>query len=186
MYRLYCLSLFLLACCVRAEVNEAVETQYYEVSPSSPARMMDALQQASPIREGNRVYHGHTWTGIHWYYSYQAGSGSCRMQRVKVDLTIRYQMPTLVNASLDVFEVWNRWYPQLELHEQRHGQIGRDIARAIEQGISRLSASDCDALERKANTFAEQQIQVLKHRHKDYDERTQHGKTEGTFLSDYL
>ena len=165
-------------------VSEVYE--FYPVAPPSVAGLLDEVNAHSPIVEEGHVYHGRTATDIHWRFWWQHDAGVCEINRVEVSVLVTFTLPRLEQASAEVADVWNAWYPQLLAHEEHHRDIGLATAQRIEDGLMGLQAAGCQGLAADANTWANEQIEQMQIDNRDYDDETRHGETEGARLGDYL
>lgn len=180
------LRLALVGAAAHAAVLEEHATQPYSVfaTPGQPLR--EALDAATPIREGGRRFHGYTRWNVRWSFRWlRDAAGDCRITQVTTRLATRVQLPELRTATAAQRAVFDRYLRALSRHEQGHVQLGRDAAHAIDQGIAQLpAASDCATLERRANARGRQLLAEHVAREKDYDLSTAHGASQGARLAD--
>ncbi len=166
------------------EVNEITKT--YDVKSNSIRNLLNTINHASPIKQNGLVYHGYTSTRVKWNYWWKQRRGYCKINRVKIKVTISYTLPELNTDSNDVKQVWAKYYPALLLHENGHGQIAIDAAKEIETKLLQLPGShSCEQLSEQANASAKRILELAKPKHQDYDQKTEHGKTQGGQLSLY-
>lgn len=170
----------------RAEVLEEHATQPYRVSATPGQPLRQALDAATPIREGGRRFHGYTRWNVRWSFRWsRIATGDCRITQVTTRLATHVQLPELHAATAAQRAVFERYLRALSHHEQGHVQLGRDAAHAIDHAIARLPAErDCATLERRANARGRQLLADHVAREKDYDRRTAHGASQGARLSD--
>ncbi|MBT1062336.1 DUF922 domain-containing protein [Bowmanella sp. Y26] len=174
-----------LFCAADAKVIE--NYRYYNVSATEKGRLLDALNKASPIREDGETFHGHTKYHIGWQYWWDKREKHCALTKVEITLTLTYTMPKLASASDEVKQVWDAWYPNLALHEERHGKLAKDTAALMDQKLNAIGPRDnCRALEKDVNKQANALMAELKKANKHYDNQTNHGETEGAWLHLHL
>jgi len=169
-----------------AEPRVIEKNVFYEISPKSKNGFLREINSKTPISKANKKFHGHTNTYIKWRFWWSEKQGYCRMNRVEVDLEVTFTMPKITNVNIEVFEVWSAWYPNLENHENGHKAIGMEVARKIETGLRRLRSRSCSDIEAKANEYGDNMIKRMREMHQMNDAKTNHGETEGAFLSDHL
>ena len=168
-------------------VNE--NFKFYPVTVYSAEQLLPELNNASPIREDGMVYHGHSFTNVKWNFWWHQSHGQCRITRVATQVDITYTMPKLMseNHQHRLLSIWNSWYPSLLKHERGHAGLAIDMAQRIEQTIRMLPPSNsCETLENTANKSGRMLLELLNQRHREYDDRTRHGETEGASLLSYL
>lgn len=186
MKKLPVILLFLpLLCSADAKVIE--NYRYYNVSASEKGRLLSALNKASPIREDGQTFHGHTKYHIGWKYWWKTREKQCALTKVETTLTLTYTMPKLVSASDEVKQVWDAWYPNLALHEERHGKLAKEAAALMDQKLNAIGPQEnCRTLEKDLNKQAQAIMAELKKANKQYDKDTNHGETEGAWLHLHL
>lgn len=177
----------LISCQVYAEVNTSENFKYYSINPVSRADMLASLRAASPIREGGEIFLGHTYSAITWNFRWNSNSNSCWMTSVEIKLASTYTLPQLASDSVEVKQVWSRWFPKLLRHENGHHNIALKTARKIDQTIATIAPqANCQVLEKLANEQANKQIEEMARQNTKYDQDTNHGDTEGARISSYL
>lgn len=172
----------LLACSIAtAEVTEEHAEQPYTVDIQPGQTLRQALNAATPIREGGQRFHGHTQWNVHWSFWWNRdAAGHCRIARVSTRLSTHIQMPVLRTATDAQQARFARYARALHQHEQGHVQFGRRAAQSIDQGIAALSeAPDCSTLERQANALGHRLLAEQATLEKTYDRDTRHGATQG-------
>lgn len=177
----------LIGCQVKAEVNTSESFKYYSVNPVSRADMLASLRAASPIREGGEIFFGYTYSSVKWNFRWKYNSNSCWIASVATELATTYTLPQLASDSVEVKQVWSRWFPKLLRHENGHHDIAIKTARKIDAGIaSMVPQPNCQVLGKLANELGKKYIEEMGVLNKKYDQDTNHGETEGARLSTYL
>ncbi len=175
----------LLACApAAAEVTQDDTERPYNVPIAPGQSLREALNDATPIRENGKRFHGYTAWNVDWkFWWHSSASGRCRITRVNTRLSTTIQLPQLQGGTAAQRETFERYAAALRRHEQGHVQWGRDAARAIDQGISALpEAATCAALERNANALGTRLLAEHVDRERDYDRSTGHGATQGAVV----
>lgn len=160
----------------------------YTVEANDKESLLSAINKASPIRENGEVFHAHTDTYVNWNYWWDKRNNYCKLNRVETTVTITYTLPRLFWKTQDaqVQKIWNKYYPALYEHEEGHGQIAIDAAEAIERSLMNMPPfSSCDHLSKKANAEAQRILDEFSKKHRHYDNKTNHGETQGADLNLY-
>lgn len=171
----------------KSSVSESYE--FYHISPTTKHEILKQLNQASPISEHGKVFHGYAYSKINWRFKYKwkNNSTNCWITSVHTQLHTTYTLPKLATHTHEVRQVWSKWYPKLVLHEKGHHKFALNIANKIQESITKLpTQTSCKVLERKANAIGQRLIAELDALNKQYDKRTNHGETQGAFLFKYL
>jgi predicted secreted Zn-dependent protease len=168
-----------------AEVVESLEYKYYTVESHWYEPLARSVIKASPVREGDKSFMGHTAWTVRWDMSWQQeGSGRCAMGQVR---TYLHSVITLPQASLSNPQEQTRFdtfLAALRAHELDHVAIARDAARAIGQRLMSLPPmATCQELESVANALGQKELETARRRGVEYDVETGHGKTQGAVLN---
>ncbi len=113
-----------------------------------------------------------------------AGSGRCVITSVTTELTTTMQLPELRQASAADRERFDRFLPRLQLHEDGHRDHGRAAAAEIDRRIAQLpDMSSCELLDATANETGHRVVNDYTARDRQFDDATEHGKTQGAWLA---
>ena len=97
-------------------------------------------------------------------------------------------LPELISQSpsSEASIVWQRWFPALLQHERQHANNAVQVARRGETRLLTLPQErSCDQLNQRARSMVDQMIEQLRSINAEYDERTNHGESEGASLRSY-
>lgn len=173
-----------------AHARTAITFEYYYAYPHSRRDLQRALFEVTPIREEGKPYLGNTHSTLHYHYETRMEGALCRVSKADTELDITYTMPRLGNEtsiSADTADSFNRYYPRLMLHETGHADIGRAAARDLESALYAMPATaQCSDLAPAANQLFQNILTKAQQANKDYDARTNHGKTQGASIQDYI
>lgn len=161
----------------------------YVVEAKEKDSLLASVNKASPIRQDGEVFHAYTDTSVNWSYWWDKRKNFCKFNRVETSVEITYTFPRLSKntQNLEVKEIWDQFFPALVEHEKGHAQIAIDAAQEIERNLRNMpSFSNCDLLSKKANENAQIILDKFIPKHRDYDRKTGHGKTQGAYLRLYL
>ena len=151
-----------------------IETVYYDVRGSTEAELASQLQALGPTDESGQRYHGQvTWKVETNWPRYT--NGSCRLNDVRVDRSIRMLLPRWTppaDASSALVDKWNRYLTSLTEHEKGHIEMaiaGSDSIPSIVRG------STCQTAEARTK----EAYGRMKEADARFDGATQHGMTQG-------
>ena len=185
-----CLSGALAACLfatgLRAEVHESLDTGHYDAQARPGRSLVLALNDASPFRPGNMVYHSATAWYLDWKIAPEPTSdGRCRPGAVRVDLHGQMMLPRLLGGTTAQQQKFDDYLGHLREHELGHYEIGRDAARELEKQLYALApARSCSALQSAARDAGARLLPKYEALGDAYDAQTEHGKTQGAWLVD--
>lgn len=173
------------AAVARADVTEALDYRYYQARVTRDEPLVSSLLRATPVQEGGQPYLGQTNWNLSWNLTWRFdGSGRCTMQSVRTHLKATITLPqkspkdTRASASFAPFAL------ALQAHELRHLAIAREAAKTVDRRLTRLpTMPHCNALEKMANEIGESALREARQKGRDYDARTDHGRTEGVYLN---
>ncbi len=168
-----------------AEVSESLSSQTYEVRHKPGQSLFSAISAASPFREGGRVFHGNTDWHVSWQYWWnERPDGVCVFTSVQTKVAGTITLPVLSSADRSIQNQFNQYVAALRVHEMGHYKFGTDAAREIDRRMIALPPMlSCSRLESEANRLGQQILEDYQARERAYDVNTQHGKTQGAWLS---
>lgn len=177
---------FILADYTHASPTVVEEFKYYSVRVKARNEILPRFNKKSPIKEGGKVFHAHTYAYIKWNFKWETKNKKCQIKNVTTSVDVTYIYPKLRTRSVDVKLVWNKWYPKLIIHEEGHRDLAVKISKEIERVIKPMKSANCKKLEKKANNAGNKKIAKLDRLNKNYDKETNHGETQGAWLHPYL
>ncbi|XQW86703.1 DUF922 domain-containing Zn-dependent protease [Thalassotalea piscium] len=179
--------LILLSFYSNAQTKVVEDHVFYKVSAIAKTDLLKNLNNATPIREGGEVFHGHTKYDINWRFWWSSKHNQCKLTKVETTLKLKYTMPQLVTSNPDVKHVWSKWYPNLEKHEKGHGQLAKDSVYEIDKKLMSIGPkTSCNQLEKAANALGYKLMAKLNRANKSYDKKTNHGESQQAWLYMYL
>ena len=180
------LLLTLCAAPVRAEVHEALDYDHYDARAQPGRTLAAAVNEASPFRPDGQVFHSATA----WYLDWQvrpevSKDGRCRVAQVMVSLHGQMTLPRLVGGTATQQQRFDAYLVHLREHELGHIEIGREAARQLEKQFYGLPpARNCGELQTEARDAGARLVPKYEAMGDEYDLQTQHGKTQGAWLTD--
>jgi predicted secreted Zn-dependent protease len=184
--QLACLAALALPALAAAEVHEVLDYDHYEAHAQAGRPLASALNDASPFRPNGQVFHSATA----WYLDWRIGpqptaDGRCRVGQVRIELHGEMMLPRLVGGTHWQQERFDSYLVRLREHELGHYEIGREAARQLEKSFYALpAASSCSELQSAARDAGARLLPKYEAMGDAYDAQTQHGKTQGAWLTD--
>jgi predicted secreted Zn-dependent protease len=158
-------------------VDKQITWNYYSVLGKDYASLIQSLAANGP-----KGFHGLANWNVTYGYSTALSDGVCRFETVDVYLRGEILMPKWLDqsrASADLQYRWQNYYSALKQHEEGHIQNGMELALLVREKILGLGSFECSQAATLAQRKFDQIYSFHKDRDKKYDERTQHGATQG-------
>jgi predicted secreted Zn-dependent protease len=158
---------------------------FYDVTGRSEQALLRDLTRHGPRVGAERRFGRTAWTA-RWEIAYRTpppGSNApCRMRRADVHLDVEVTLPRW-NAPDDAPAAlrrdWASFTDALAFHEREHRESIVNAGRRLVRALEGLEAPTCTALEEKAGAEARTIIKEARAYNRRYDERTDHGRTQG-------
>jgi predicted secreted Zn-dependent protease len=178
--------LLLVAAPVRAEVHEALDYDHYDARAQPGRPLAAAVNEASPFRPDGQVFHSATAWFLDWQVRPVASAdGRCKVGEVLVSLHGQMTLPRLVGGTPQQQVRFEQYLSRLREHELGHYEIGREAARELEKEFYALTPTrTCGELQSKARDEGARLLPKYEAMGDEYDLQTQHGKTQGAWLTD--
>ena len=172
---------------VRACAQDKLQwtTNYYSVTGDTLAEIHHSLRQGRPWKD---KFHGDGLTDwrVDWRFSLAESADGCRIRQFTTTTTITITLPrwtASTNAPPNVRKAWERYIAALGQHEAGHAQFGLAAAAEMQKGMKSTGLEPaCETLKEKINGLCQRIVEDYKKRDKDYDQRTDHGVTQGARL----
>lgn len=182
-------ALLIFGACMSANISNAAVSErlvytYYNAKVSSSRPLLFILNESTPHRERERVFHAYTSWSVKWKLFLTAKTdGRCRVKKVKTQFLATIDLPKLAGANPAQISQFEKYLPALREHELGHYYIGREAAEAIDNKIGSLQEMrSCAALKSIANKLAYQTSDEYKALELQYDSFTENGKLQGVEL----
>jgi predicted secreted Zn-dependent protease len=171
---------------LRAEVHESLDYGHYDAHAQPGRALSLALNDASPFRPGNAVYHSATAWNIDWQVRpLPTADGRCAVAEVRIELHGQMMLPRLLGADEGQQRKFDQYLGRLREHELGHFEIGREAARAVEKQLYALPpAASCGELQSAARDAGARLLPRYEAMGDAYDAQTEHGRTQGAWLVD--
>lgn len=167
---------------VNAELINNLNYSYYNVTIKQNESLSYAITRVSPIKENHQTFHGNTKYYIKWHFLFNKYNTSCEIKNSITSIDTNITLPHLLNGNREQLKQFNYYLHNLMTHENGHYQIGLKKAQEIDKFISMSPVmSNCTLLENYINNNSF----LILEKNDDYlyDQKTQHGKTQGAFIN---
>ena len=168
-----------------ATVTENLAYRFYDVHFIVGQSIAAAIFAASPIRDGGRTFHGYTKWHLSWRFTWRDNNATCTINKVNTAVTASITLPNFISPPANAKKVLDDYLIALRQHELGHFELAKDAAERIDTAIRTLPAmASCKLLESAANALGNRILEGVQRKEKQYDADTQHGKTQGAWLSE--
>jgi predicted secreted Zn-dependent protease len=158
-----------------------VRTNYYALTGAAVEEIHADLARKRPWKQ---EVDGFTGWKIDWSYRTEAADSECRLQSFEVKTEITITVPRWIppaEADEGTKRSWATYINGLLAHEEGHKRIALAASNEVRRRLQQLtSATTCDALAARIKRDATEAVEEFKRREKAYDERTDHGRKDGT------
>lgn len=164
-------------------VHANVQQHYYEVQGRSASDLLHAMLRSGPEWEGQR-YFGLTTSEVRYAYTKVATATGCDLTDIVVTSNITVTLPQwrpLSGTPYALERDWRQFDRALRLHEDGHRQLLVQEAEQIRLLLAGLRTPACETMDGQARQEVEHVRQSFATLHRSYDERTEHGRTQGAF-----
>ncbi len=125
-----------------AGVKVATRTQSYEISGKTGAALLDDMDRRGPKQGFLTRAIAQTGYSLSWTIEWAETREACRVSSVDGVLDMTYTYPVAKNLSPALQRRWNRFLSGVRRHERVHGDIARQMAKAIEKSVAKVSVRD--------------------------------------------
>lgn len=135
-----------------AEVVATKSYSYFDIRGRTADELDQQLSTRGPTANGSSARHpGATKIRFGGEATYIQHDGRCKVGSAKVTVHTQIILPRWRNrkgATKDLSMIWDALSSDIKRHEERHAEIARTQARAMERGILALPAQrNCEAMQ---------------------------------------
>ncbi|WP_310300106.1 DUF922 domain-containing protein [Rhizobium sp. BE258] len=135
-----------------AEVVATKSYSYFDIRGKTADELDQQLSTRGPTANGSSARHpGATKIRFGGEATYIQHDGRCKVGSAKVTVHTQIILPRWRNrkgATKDLSMIWDALSSDIKRHEERHAEIARTQARAMERGILALPAQrNCEAMQ---------------------------------------
>jgi predicted secreted Zn-dependent protease len=149
----------------------------YPVSGKDYAGLVKSLAANGP-----KGFHGLASWDISYQYTTKPVGNMCRFDTIRLRVQGEILMPKWTDedaAPPSLRQRWQDYYAALQQHEEGHVQHGNELAALIQEKFMGYGDMVCGQAKAIAQSEFDRLYNNLKNRDKEYDQRTQHGATQG-------
>lgn len=162
-------------------VSLTENTSYYRIHGSTAQALRDRMSVQGPSG-----YDAYTKWYISWDYDRKKQDNQCISREVKVNIKVDYTYPQWSKSEAKetgLPEKWRKYLEALRMHETGHKDIAVKAAQDIADGFTSLGEfAQCEALENTVDSKAYNIIEGARTIELNYDQQTEHGKTQGAIF----
>ncbi|HLT48502.1 MAG TPA: DUF922 domain-containing protein [Rubricoccaceae bacterium] len=162
-------------------VQRTLEVVYYDVQGRSEQDLLQAMLRQGPSWEGHR-YFGLTQSEVRYTYWKQESVTGCVLSNIAVYLKITVTLPRWQPTPGTPYAMernWRQFERALRNHEDGHRRLAEEEAEMIRRMLTGLRAPSCAGVDALAEQQAAQIQQSYGGLNRAYDERTEHGRSQG-------
>lgn len=160
-------------------------TNYYSVTGLTLVQIRGSINRSRP-QKAKPATDALTHWRVEWRYTVMPTANGCRCSSFGTTTAITITMPRWtapVGATPSTRNAWDRYIQALGQHEAGHAQLALAAAADLNKLAKGLGEqTDCVGLKEKINALGQAVLEDYRKREKAYDERTQHGLTQGARL----
>lgn len=150
-----------------AGVKVSEKTRNYEVAGKTGAALLAGMDRHGPKHGFLTRAIAQTKYSVSWTIEWGETRTACRVKSVDGELDITYTYPSAGSLSPGLQGRWGRFLAGVKKHEKTHGDMARQMARAVEKSVARLSV-DNDPGCRKARNEVKRRMAAI---YADYEAR---------------
>src|SRR5690606_12396667 len=162
-------------------VRATTQHMYYEVQGRTEHDLLQAMLRGGPEWEGQRFF-GLTTSEVGYSYAKVSAATGCDLAEIVVTSAITITLPRwqpLAGTPYALERDWRRFERALRHHEDGHRRLLEEEAEQIRTVLAGLRTPTCAAMDAEARREIEHVRRSFATLHRSYDERTDHGRTQG-------
>jgi predicted secreted Zn-dependent protease len=188
------LFLLIAAGCARAQeagspvpgVKLTVSTNFYTVSGVTREELRQHMAALGPRGADGKRRDASADCKMTWDYAYQSANGAFYISSSTVSLDIKFTLPRAFAPkalSAPMASEWNRFITALMVHEAGHSNIAAVGAQKLSRTLAeRRTFSTRNQLADFAQNEGQKCLTEMRNQDLVYDQRTEHGLTQGARL----
>jgi predicted secreted Zn-dependent protease len=143
-----------------AGVKVSEKTRSYEIAGKTGAALLASMDRRGPKHGFLTRAIAQTRYSVSWTIEWGETRTACRVNSIDGVLDITYTYPSAGDLPPGLERRWARFLAGVRKHEKAHGDIARQMARAVEKSVGRLSI-DNDPGCRKARREAKERMTAI-------------------------
>lgn len=186
MLRLFTSLLLLTAFNSQGDVVLREHFEHYQIAPETLEEIKTELRKHSPVSRKQQIFHGGTEWNLVPYFRLSKERYLCHIRDVHVELTGTYTLPKLRSRKATASNTkarFDAYYLALMEHEKGHRDLWLDAGEQIERMLKNFEPFyDCQAMANEAKKRISSIIEEFQQKNRDYDTKTDHGRTQGAAI----
>ena len=122
-----------------AGVKVSEKTRSYEIAGNTGAALLAAMDRHGPKHGFLTRAIAQTRYSVSWTIEWGETRAACRVKSIEGTLDIIYTYPGAAGLPPGLERRWARFLAGVRKHEKAHGDMARQMARAVEKSVARLS-----------------------------------------------
>ncbi|MBU2883814.1 DUF922 domain-containing Zn-dependent protease [Psychrosphaera sp. B3R10] len=161
----------------------------YNINVEQLQNIFNKIIEDPEVQIDDQLFHGgQTWKST-WKFSVRGHGRKCRLKNLKMQLAIRYPLPTLDKPLANPSEqkAWEQYQDALKKHQLGHKKIALEITETVQTELKAIRGfRSCDELEKLTWEHGSEAFKNYQIKHEEYDTKTRFGVTQGADLKRYL
>lgn len=156
---------------------------YYSVEGQTVAELHESLRQRGPRDEYGAVRFAYTDWSVKWSWK-RNKDGTIDLGSVQLVCDATIMLPRIKareSLSLELAEQWDSFVERTTRHELNHVGHVEQVAPRIFERLDQVAKSAGSITVKQADSIVREVIAEIKHKDRQYDATTTHGRTEGTW-----
>ena len=171
----------------RAQDSVQWTTNYYSVPGATVPEIRESIHRNRPWKE--RFQHdARTEWEVKWNFTVEPTASGCRCRYFHTQTTIAVYLPRWVgptNTADRVKQTWREYAAALSRHEAGHAETALAAVAELHKRVPALPESPtCEGSKKQTGDLCQSILEEHRKRDLAYDEKTNHGMTQGAFLPD--
>ena len=167
-----------------AGVKVSEKTSGYDVAGKTGEALLASMDRHGPKHGFLTRAIAQTKYSVSWTIAWGETRAACRVKSIDGELDITYTYPSAQGLPSGLERRWNRFMAGVKKHEKAHGDMARQMARAVEKSVAKLSIGDdpgcrktrTEVKRRTAAIYADYEARQIRF---DAREHSDGGKVEG-------
>ena len=164
------------------QIPNIIRTDYYEVRGATAPALLASMRANQPFAK-----HASTEWHVDWNYDWLLKPDECILRSFSVRVRVRFTLPQWIDSQLADEALqgeWKRYSDALRVHESGHAGFGiaagKEMVRLVNSREWR--AADRKELKARIDEECDKTLREFRAREVAYDEKTDHGRTQGARL----
>lgn len=125
-----------------AGVKVSEKTRGYEISGKTGDALLVAMDRRGPKHGFLTRAIAQTRYSVSWTIEWGETRTACRVKSIDGKLDITYTYPSTRDLPPGLERRWTRFLAGVKTHEKTHGDMARQMARAVEKSVAKLSVDN--------------------------------------------